>query len=204
MEKRITAYCKIKNQKLIVNGNLAFKTPQEENFLPFLTLLYRNFQVDYPKFFKMDALSKLAFLTSHFLLHNSNFLQEETHPNTALIINNSSSSLTVDKQYQLSTEDFPAPSLFVYTLPNVMLGEICIRYKIYGENSVFISQSFNIEQLIQIIKIFDTEKTPTDIIAGYIEQNGENYESFLMLIEKSEQGIALTAENVKELYHLNP
>ena len=85
-----------------------------------------------------------------------------------------------------------------------MLGEICIRYKIYGENSVFISQSFNIEQLIQIIKITDTEKTPANIIAGYIEQNGENYESFLMLIEKSEQGIALTAENVKELYHLNP
>ena len=38
------------------------------NFSEFIKTAFREFKIEYPKFFKMDNLSKLAFLTSEIIL----------------------------------------------------------------------------------------------------------------------------------------
>ena len=43
--------------------------------------------------------------------------------------------------------NFPSPALLVYTLPNIVTGEIAIKHKITGENSFFIEPTFNAELL---------------------------------------------------------
>ncbi|CAM6004753.1 unnamed protein product [Sphagnum balticum] len=63
----------------------------------------------------------------------------------AVIVSCAHSSLDTDRRYWESVEaGAPSPSLFVYTLPNVMLGEICIRWGIKGENTCMVSDTFDV------------------------------------------------------------
>lgn len=197
---KITAYCHLTHSHIFCNGELKYQCADAENFLHFLHAAYRHAAPGYAKFFKMDPLSKLAFIATHFLIQHSTWEQKERHEKTAIIINNSDSSIAVDKQYQASIETFPSPSLFVYTLPNVMVGEIAIRYKIYGENSVFISEKFDPHQLVRMIQVTEQDGNATQFLTGYIDGNDENGEAFLMLIEEKEEGIPFHLESVISLY----
>ncbi len=38
-------------------------------------------------------------------------------------------------------------TLFVYTLPNILIGEICIKFKIQGESNFFVSQFVDYKNL---------------------------------------------------------
>ena len=95
----------------------------------------------------MDNLSKLAFLAADLLLKNE--VNEGEENNIALLFANKSSSLDTDVKHQESIADrqnyFPSPAVFVYTLPNICMGEISIRHKLYTENSFFIFAQFNAE-----------------------------------------------------------
>ena len=59
---------------------------------------YRRLGVDYPKFFKMDSLSKMAFIAFEILLngYDERFV---TRDDVAVVFFNSSSSLAVDIDY---------------------------------------------------------------------------------------------------------
>ena len=98
-----------------------------------LVELYRRYVGDYPKFFKMDTLSRLGFIAAEMLLKDE---QVE-----AVILANRSASIKNDTDYLATiTEDnyYPSPALFVYTLPNIVTGEIAIRHHIQGETSFYI------------------------------------------------------------------
>src|SRR5690606_41290579 len=85
----------------------------------------------------MDALSKLAFMASEMVL------RDEENKNTALVFANRSSSLDTDMKYQESISSaenyFPSPAVFVYTLPNICLGEISIRHQLQTENAFLVT-----------------------------------------------------------------
>ena len=61
-----------------------------------------------------------------------------------MVFANSNSSLDVDIKHNASIADkekyFPKPAVFVYTLPNIMLGELSIRHLLRGENIFFVSE----------------------------------------------------------------
>ena len=95
----------------------------------------------------MDDLSKLAFLTAEFVFSkNENF-----EDNTAVVLSNNASSLNTDKKHQEAIQDkenyYPSPSVFVYTLPNIAIGEISIKHHLKSENAFFIEEKFNAELL---------------------------------------------------------
>jgi hypothetical protein len=66
-------------------------------------------------------------------------LKDEDHSRTALVFANRSSSLDTDFKYQESINSqenyFPSPAVFVYTLPNICVGEISIKHKMQTENA---------------------------------------------------------------------
>ena len=140
----IQSYIIIQNNEIVLNGTSIFKI-EPTDFVDFSKQAYRNFEMQYPKFFKMDALSKLAFLGSELLL--SPITSTEQENNIALVLANKSSSLDTDVKYQESISDkenyYPSPAVFVYTLPNICLGEISIRHQLKSENSFFIFDVFN-------------------------------------------------------------
>ena len=142
----IKSYCTIQNNEVVLNGETIFKS-ESELFSEFSKKVFNNFQINYSKFFKMDNLSKLAFLSAELLLKNE--INIDSEANIALVFANKSSSLDTDVKYQNSISDkenyFPSPAVFVYTLPNICIGEISIKHQLKSENSFFIFEDFNPE-----------------------------------------------------------
>src|SRR6476469_9939473 len=131
---------------------------EAQTFPDFSKQAMKHFGIDYPKFYKMDNLSKLAFLGSELLLQ-----KESPQSDIALIFANKSSSLDTDVKHNNSIADkknyFPSPAVFVYTLPNICLGEISIRHQLKSENSFFTVAAENQQFMHDYAKVLiDTRK----------------------------------------------
>jgi hypothetical protein len=183
----IQSYITIQNNEIVLNGTSVFKI-EPTDFADFSKQAYRNFDMQYPKFFKMDALSKLAFLGSELLL--SPIILTEKENNIALVLANKSSSLDTDVKYQESISDkenyFPSPAVFVYTLPNICLGEISIRHQLKSENSFFIFEAFNPEFMSNYSNILLNSNKAETVLCGWVEFFNDNYKAFLCTISKEE------------------
>ena len=136
--------CKIEKHGIWLNEELIFQeSDQSASFAVFAKNAFKALQIDYPKFFKMDALSKLAFLGAEILLKQ---LDPTSKQHTALVFANRSSSLDTDLKHQESIADkeafYPSPAVFVYTLPNICLGEISIRHQLHTEQCFFVFDSY--------------------------------------------------------------
>ena len=206
----IQSYCTIQNNEIVLNGDSIFKI-EPTSFADFSKQAYRNFEINYPKFFKMDSLSKLAFLGAELLLKsetesepNDSELAKQTENNTALLLANKSSSLDTDVKYQESISDkenyYPSPAVFVYTLPNICLGEISIRHQLKSENSFFIFDAFNTEFMSNYSTILlNTNKADT-VLCGWVEFFNDDYKAFLYTISK-EESTKYNNENINTLYN---
>ena len=179
----IQSYCTIQNNEIILNGEMIFKL-DSNLFSDFSKKSYQHFDVNYPKFFKMDNLSKLAFLVAELLLKNE--IDEIKENNIALVFANKSSSLDTDVKYQNSISDktnyFPSPAVFVYTLPNICIGEICIQHQLKSENSFFIFDAFNSEFMTNYANILLHTKKAEKVLCGWVEYYNEEYKAFLYLV----------------------
>lgn len=197
----IQNYCTIENNKIVLNGETVFKI-EPTDFGDFSKQVYRNFDMQYPKFFKMDALSKLAFLGSELLL--SPITSTDKENNIALVLANNSSSLDTDVKYQESISDkenyYPSPAVFVYTLPNICLGEISIRHQLKSENSFFIFDAFNTEFMSNYSNILLNSNKADIVLCGWVEFFNDNYKAFLCTIS-TEENTKYTNETINTLYN---
>jgi 3-oxoacyl-[acyl-carrier-protein] synthase-1 len=152
-----------------------------------MTEYYRSLRVDYPKFFKMDGLSKLGFLASEKIFENE-LNRFEPREDMAIICFNRSASLEIDTQYQTTIQDnenyFPSPSLFVYTLPNIVAGEIAIRNKFYGETSFYISGKPDAEMIFRTANNCFSDQATNFLLCAWVESFEEKWEVKMFLITK--------------------
>ena len=198
----LQSYCHIQNGKIISNGN---SIPFEENisFNEFMKSIYVKLEIDYPKFYKMDELCKLAFIAAEMLLKKSTTISGE---NTAIILSNASSTLETDLKHQESIKDvlnyFPSPSTFVYTLPNITIGEIAIRHKITGENTFFVSEEYDFPFMFHYTTSLLDKGLANWVLTGWVEFNSSNYNCFICLVSKDKLGIAIpyTSETIQTLF----
>lgn len=197
----ITRFCAINPPVLLLNGSIVFEQQSAES-VDFLKSAYRRLSIQYPKFFKMDNLSKLAFLSTEVLLKDMNITSLYPSEEIGLILLNASSSLETDEKHQASIHDrgnyFPSPSVFVYTLPNIMSGEIAIRHKIKGENAVFIAEKPDPQTIFQLVSELFLQNRVSCCITGWVEAYHTRLSSCLMLVEKDELANSLSepGENI--------
>lgn len=141
-----------------------------------LTSLYKQMIGDYPKFYKMDGLSRLGFVASEILL---NAEKEETEEEKAIIFFNHSSSIASDRNYKESIKDkdnyFPSPSIFVYTLPNIVTGEIAIRNHFHGETSFFILPDKDERLMEEILQASCRDAQSKSFLTGWIDYEDERH-----------------------------
>ena len=198
----LTHWCMIRDNRLVMDEKIDDITEIFSTFAGFLKALYKKEQLSYPKFYKMDSLSKLGFLTSEKLLTESNVLDHYLKEEIGIVIFNSSASLDTDIGFQKTIQDksnyFPSPSVFVYTLPNIMIGEICIRHKIKGENAFLVSEKFDADLLIDNVTSMMESDRIQACLCGWVEILGDDYESILFLVEK--ESLVFGKEN-KPLLH---
>ena len=184
MKKLITAYTYIGEGKVVVNKNLIFYQEKIPTFAGFIKALYKQEQIAYPKFYKMDALSKLGFMCAELLIRNENS-QRFKPGSLAVVLANSSSSLDTDLAHQESIRNrsayFPSPSVFVYTLANIVIGEICIRHRLTGETAFLVSEKFNPSQLYDYVT--EDNKRAEACICGWVEVLQNNFRAMMVLVE---------------------
>lgn len=200
MSVQITSYCSIRNNQVKLNGETLLAKHIQVPFNEFIKGVYDLNYSSYLKFFKMDDLCKLAFVASEILLKNRKLSEQYGAENVSLLFANTSSSLDTDIHYYKTVKDFASPSLFVYTLPNIMLGEISIRNKFKGENAFFIFEHFQAEFLCNYATQLIQDNKAKAVIIGWVELLKENYEAFICLIEETEGGTILTNGNLDKLY----
>jgi len=198
----INQYCIIRNRSIEWNGASFFKS-SAKSLDTFLDEAYDHLKIGYPKFYKMDLQAKLGLIGSEVLLRATPLKEVYQPEDVALIIANASSSTDTDEAYLTSVESVASPSLFVYTLPNITAGEICIRQKIKGENTFFVMPAFDSEVLGEYTQNILEEGLAKACITGWVDVLDEEHELFFYLAEptKNENSILHTAENIQKIYH---
>ena len=186
-----------KNQQILFEGASA-------SFSDFLLAAYQNFEIKYPKFYKMDSLGKLGWLAAEILLKNSGVADRYQPFDVGIVFSNANSSLDTDIKYYETTKDIASPALFVYTLPNIVIGEICIRHHFKGENSFFIFDKFDAYFIERNVNGLLNNNILQACICGWVEVLGEQYKAALYLVEKSgnENSIPFDEVNILKIYQL--
>ena len=165
---------KITQDEIIVDGNrLDVKSHGKE----MLTEVYKTKIGDYPKFYKMDMLSRLAFVASELLIDSEGQRSKDEGEfsisnDRAIVLFNHSSSIIADRQYLKSIEKddfYPSPAAFVYTLPNITTGEIALRNGYHGETSFYLLAERNEKLMQRVIKSTFIDRDTKSIIGGWID-----------------------------------
>lgn len=196
-DKYITASCQI-SKHVVYKNNLPVFEQTDSDFSGFLETAYRHFNLKYPKFHKMDRLCQLGLLASEVLLEGN--FNREKYPagEVGIVLSNASASLDTDLRYANTMSAIPSPALFVYTLPNIMIGEICIRNGFKGENAFFVFNAFDATFMEQYVSHLLDNQLAQACICGWVELLKEEYSANLMLVEKDQSGKSLffTKENI--------
>ena len=155
-----------------------------------LTALYKEHLGDYPKFYKMDSLSKLGFIASEILLRTENAKDIENTPSRGIAFFNSHASYGTDMAYVDTIRDkdnfFPSPSLFVYTLPNIVTGELAIRHHLLGETAFYILPNKDWNRITDIIECMFCDEQTDSVIGGWVEYiNSTSFEANIFIANKT-------------------
>ena len=151
-----------------------------------LAELYKQVAVNYPKFYKMDALSRLGFIASELLLSD---IDRATLDDCAVMLVGRTGCLLTDQKYQATiqhTEQFyPSPATFVYTLSNIVTGEIAIRNKMHGETSFFILENKEPALVDELIRSAFADSETRMVLGGWIEyESADRFEATLGLYKR--------------------
>lgn len=185
---RITPEEVILDQRKLWEGKKELGEQEGQEHHSLLTTLYKQMIGNYPKFYKMDGLSRLGFVASEILLNaekgdtdverreeeGERLLEER-----AIIFFNHSSSIASDRNYKESINDknnyFPSPSIFVYTLPNIVTGEIAIRNHFHGETSFFILPDKDERMMEEILQASCRDDQSKSFLTGWIDYEDERH-----------------------------
>lgn len=170
----------------------------------FLVSAYQHLALQYPKFYKMDSLSKLGWLAAEVLLKDSFEATRYRPEDTGIVLSNANSSLDTDIKYYVTVKDIASPALFVYTLPNIVIGEISIRHRFKGENAFFISDEFEAGFIEQYVSNLINNNILQSCICGWVDVMGEEYKAVLYLVEKDKtpDSVIFTKENLTKIYEI--
>ena len=151
-----------------------------------LTALYKERIGNYPKFYKMDPLCKLGFVVTEMLLEQESaetgrerFTECEDR---AVVICTRNGSLADDISYVETIADekeyYPSPAVFVYTLSNIVTGEIALRNKYFGETSCFVMDRKDPSAIEMAVATAFADKRIKSVVGGWLDYDSDgNFEA---------------------------
>ena len=194
---KLIGSCNISKEAVILNNEIQFQL-SEGNWKK---EIYSKLEIEYPKFHKMDALAKMAFLSVE-MITNVSSIYKLKDSEVALIFANNSSSQNTDVKFINSYEvkGNPSPSLFVYTLPNILTGELSIRHKWYGENCFFIEEKFDADFYLEQINFYFS-KGARVCLCGWVNSVDNEEECFVFIVENNGANVNNIREQLITLYN---
>lgn len=187
-KQHVTRCVKVRENRILLNEKILFEGKPEEDFSFFIRNAYKSLAFDDRKFYKMDDLCKLGYLAAGCLFHENGGTTGYAPGEVGIVLSNASSSLDTDLKHQriIETEGDreTSPAVFVYTLPNVVMGEICIRYKIQGENTFFISPDYPAAFIRRYAGIVMEKRKLKACLIGWCEYRDGQYEARFEWLEQ--------------------
>ncbi|MCP4121057.1 MAG: hypothetical protein GY751_04835 [Bacteroidetes bacterium] len=170
--------CELNSRGLFKDGilekSVSQKISQEEvNLL--VKQIYRDLDIGYRKFYKMDIYCKTAMVLNHLLPKPG--LESSDPGRVGVFLANKTGCTATDINYfkeNTNTDFWASPAKFVYTLPNIMIGELCIKNGIQGENLYFNMIDFNKENLINAVELHVLGTDTDYALCGWIDPFDEN------------------------------
>ncbi len=173
---------KLTSSSLEVDGKM-IETSEHGKAL--LTEIYKQYIGNYPKFYKMDLLCRLVFVATELLVQQEKEVVEGEE--RGVILFNRTSSICSDRMHiaTICEDSIPSPSIFLYTLPNIVTGEIAIKHNYKGETSLYI---FDHKDDMLMSQILDTTLQQSDVksfVTGWVDCPDENtFEAELRIVTK--------------------
>ena len=180
-----------------------------------LAEIYRAHVGDWPKFFKMDTLSKAGFLASELLLKElceRGAEGEEYVSGRAIVLFGATASLCADRNYQETIQDsdnyYPSPALFVYTLPNIVTGEIAIRNHYRGETSFYVLDGYDSRSMVFHLQCAFQDSVTESVLAGWVDSTGnDDFRCFFTLLKREDtsnpEGLERELKGMMEILESN-
>lgn len=204
----ISGSCVISSGTVLKNGIEIFSDSAETDPVEWLHHAYKSLGISYPKFYKMDSLSKLGWLCTELLVKQEagglhDVIETPDPATVAVLLCNSSSSLDTDLRYYETVSQMPSPALFVYTLPNIVIGEICIRHGWKGENAFFVREAFDADFFHEQVSYLLSDANNTTCICGWVELFAGNYKAAMFAVEKTgtTHSANFTTENINRIFN---
>ena len=169
-----------------------------------LAELYRGWMKDYPKFFKMDLLSKLGVIATEMLVADDPDRFERREDRAVLLLSRTG-PLCDDRLYQQTIAPdnyFPSPSLFVYTLANIVTGEIAIRNKYAGDTTAFELPAFSAAQIVSTVATAFEDRGTASAVCGWAEApDPDHFEALLLTVSRDDTagGMPFTEDNILKI-----
>ncbi len=187
------------NDRRISRDGQPMMEPEADTMANIPMHVYEKLDMDYPKFFKMDLSCKVAFLATELLKPFPDAEKERT----AVILGTYSGCIEVDKQFENSIQTFASPALFVYTLPNIMLGEICIRNGFKGEQLCLIDKQPDWAEMSFLAEDLLSKRNMDTCLLGFIDANRQHITAHLAWIGKTAvpgESLPLSAQNLERIF----
>ncbi len=171
----------ISDGKISVNGNLVFES-ETSDFQVFIREAFKSRGESNLKFYKMDDFCKLGYVASAWAFDGLEYGEEEC----GLILSGRYGCLDTDIKHQeiIDAEgDLSAsPAVFVYTLPNVVAGEISIRHHVKGENTWFWSEDGTMSDIREYAILATQSQNLKYCVIGHLDfLKGEYFAKFEVL-----------------------
>lgn len=175
---RKSATVEINAGEVLVNDSTVF-SDKSADFGTFIREAFKSRGENNMKFYKMDDLCKLGYVAAAWLLDGLEFGEEEC----GMVLSGKYGCLDTDMKHQqiIDKEGDAAssPAVFVYTLPNVVAGEISIRHHIKGENTWFWSEDRTMSDLKHYASLMAGASDLRYCIIGHLDfLNGEYFAKF--------------------------
>jgi 3-oxoacyl-(acyl-carrier-protein) synthase len=114
---------------------------------------------DPSRFLRMDLMCRLGFMAAELLSVNFDAMPDAHRDRLGVCVESFTGSLDTDIRFAQT----PRPSIFAYTLPSTVVGEICIRFRLKGPVLSLISPDTNgdnaIAEAVEWLSNEDAEMT---------------------------------------------
>ncbi len=174
----------VESSRILLNDNEVYSS-KSDDFQDFIRSAFKTVCGPNMKFYKMDSLSKLGYVAAEVLLDGIDYGEEDC----GLILSGVYGSLDTDIRHQqiidTETDASASPAVFVYTLPNVVEGEISIRHHIKGENTWFWSDDRSLSDVREYAALSMSAQDMKYCIVGHIDfLNGRYFAKFELLVRR--------------------